>query len=390
MRTAPRSSLCRRRPNFVATQALFIGRYLEPESGGLWSPGKTGTRFPGARGARRSPTIRTATAFVQVMDAFRRGPDALRRPLYASRSTCHIGRMAEEKKRELPEPGMPIAKVDCLYRIYGAKDEMPPLEKLLARLTSGNPYNPPGSFIFPPGRGMRRLQDALGASRDFSVMGYSRAEKPEVFAELEAALPAQAHGFEDHDRTIAREAKICAELRAEIENPENNEFVETLVHLADALRDLLHGVVWDVRMGKVFGHEEWRACVMEEPFSVLNHVTIAAEGGAARTRGLVKFGSPELEILSVPADVADDVANVLLDFAEHISQGDLVEEGVVIDYTHARLRFAAGPSPDVLRIADDADEKDGAAGAPKLYEGLRAARRATEGRRAGGGRGAED
>lgn len=299
----------------------------------------------------------------------------------------------------LPEPGLPETKIDWIYRVFGIRDEMPKLERLLGRLTSGNPYNPPGGFVFPPGKGMRRLQDALGASREYSVMGYGRDERPELFAALAAAIASDAAGagFDDHDAQIAREAKLCVELRAEITNPENNEFVETLVHLADAFRDLLHGIVWDVHMEKVFGHDEWRERVMEEPFSVLNHVSVRREpapGGATvacRTRGLKKFGSPDLEVLAMPADLADEVANLLRDFAEHIAQGEMVGPDETIDYTHGKVRLVRGPSDDVLRLVDEdaPDSDDGGRGMPKMFEALRAARRAVEGKRAEGGRGAE-
>ena len=299
----------------------------------------------------------------------------------------------------LPEPGLPIAKVDMIYRVFCESADMPPLEKLLARLTSGNPYNPPKSFIFPPGRGMRRLQEALGASKDFFVMGYLKAEAPDLFADLATALKkGEGSGFEDADRRIVEDAKLVVVLRAQMDNPDNNEYVETLVHLADAFRDLLHGVVWDVQMGRVWGFSEWREKVMEEPISVLSHLSIAvtpgtaglAGGSAVRTRGLAKFGSLDLEVCLVPADAIEDVGAMLRDFAEHVTQGEVLADGDVIDYTHGRVRLVPGGREGILRIVDDeSDEENGEKGAPKLVEGLRAARRDVEGRRAGGGHGAQ-
>ncbi len=300
-----------------------------------------------------------------------------------------------------PEPGEIDA--DVLYRVYGVRDQMPSLEKLLARLTSGNPYNPPGGFVFPPGKGLRRLQDALGASRDYFVMGYTREEAPDLFADAErAAAPgsgATSPEFGEHDRAIVREAKLCVVLRAQLRNPESNAYIETLLHLADAFRELLHGAVWDVRMGRLFGHEEWRERVMGEPFSVLNHVAIVAEraeGGPGApettlvTRGLRKFGSPDLEVRAVPPGLEAEVEGLLRDFAEHISQGDLLFAGDEIDYTHGKIR--AVEAGERLRLADfdDAFPGAGARGMPKVFEALAAARRALEGRRAGGGRPADN
>lgn len=295
------------------------------------------------------------------------------------------------------------AGVDFLYRIFCVRDQMPPIEKLLARLTSGNPYNPPGSFIFPPGKGMRRLQDALGASEDFNVMGYQKDEAPALFDELEAALPDQAKGFEEQDRMIVRDARLAVVLRAQIKAPDNNDFVETLVHLADTFRELLLGIVWDVRMEKIWGHEEWRQRVMEEPFSVLNHVAVRvlppAEGDAGRRRvrtiGLRKFGSPDLFVGSVPPDLTDDVAGLLRDIAEHLSQGDLLGADEVIDYGIGKIRLVAAPplepgDSELLALADDVPEgaaPDAKAGIPKVLESMKKEREEFEGKRAGGGKG---
>ncbi len=278
------------------------------------------------------------------------------------------------------------AGVDFLYRVYCVREPMPPLEKLLARLTSGNPYNPPGSFIFPPGKGMRRLQDALGASEEFSVMGYGKDEAPALFDDVAAAVPAQARGFEEEDRLILRDARLCVTLRARIAAPENNDYIETLVHLADAFRDLLHGVVWDVRMERIWGHAEWRERVMEEPFSVLQHATVRTLKGAApgdpvrvRTVGLRKFGSPDLIVLGVPADLVDDVQGLLRDVAEHLSQGDLLGPDETIDYGVGKIRLVAAPplapgESAVLALADEVAEgatPDAGAGIPRILDGIR-------------------
>jgi hypothetical protein len=312
---------------------------------------------------------------------------------------------------ETPPNGSPAAPsasgVDFLYRIFCVKDEMPPLEKLLARLTSGNPYNPGGSFIFPPGAGMRRLQDALGASADYFVMGYQRAESPVLFEELEEAIAAdQAKAFEDQDRMIARDAKLCVVLRAQIKSPENNDFVETLVHLADAFREILIGIVHDVRMEKVWGHKEWQERVMEEPFSVLNHVTVRSlpkkEGEMAlrlRTYGLRKFGSGDLIVEHVAPDMKDDVRGLLMDIAEHLAQGELLGADETIDYGVGKIRLVGVPpiepeEPELLALADEDESKPDAApdpklGIPILIAAMRTEREKAEGKRAGGGKGAD-
>src|SRR5205085_4335692 len=117
----------------------------------------------------------------------------------------------------VPEPALPEPLgVDFLYRVYCVKDAMPPIEKLLKRLTGDNPHNPPGGWVFPPPGGMRRLQNALGASSDFFVMGYMKEEAPKLWEDLEAALPEQKSAFFDEpDRLAVRDAKLCVVIRAQ-------------------------------------------------------------------------------------------------------------------------------------------------------------------------------
>ncbi|HVY60935.1 MAG TPA: hypothetical protein VHF22_04745, partial [Planctomycetota bacterium] len=208
------------------------------------------------------------------------------------------------------------------------------------------------------------------------------------------------------DRLIARDAKVCVVLRAQVKQPENNDFVETLVHLADAFRELMLGIVWDVRMEKVWGHREWRDRVMGEPFSVLNHVAVRvlpAEGGLKthrlRTRGLRKFGSPDLVVGSVPPDMVDDVTGLLRDIAENLTGGELLGPDETIDYGIGKLRLVASPPLDagegeLLALADEPAEgsdavPDAKAGIPELMAAMKKDRQEMEGKRAGGGQGAQ-
>ncbi len=279
-----------------------------------------------------------------------------------------------------PEPAPEAAPgVDLLYRVYAQSAEMPPLEKLLARLTSGNPYNPPGGFIFPPGRGLRRLQDALGASADHFVMGYLREEAPDLFDSVERAVAeGQGRGLEDHDRAVLAGPRLCVVLRATIASPENNDYVETMVHVTDAIASLLDGVVWDVPMRVVWGQTEWRQRVMEEPFTVLNHVDVQRASGTLRTHGLRKFGSPDLEVVDVPAELSAVVEGLLRDIAENLAQGEVLGAGETLEYGGGRLRVVAATRGDdrVVRLVDEDAPEEGeqAHGIPKLIAILREAK----------------
>ncbi|RME73946.1 MAG: hypothetical protein D6776_06130 [Planctomycetota bacterium] len=286
------------------------------------------------------------------------------------------------------------ARIDVLYRVFAVKKAMPPLETLLKRLTGGNPYNPPeGGYVFPPGAGMRRLQDALGASPDYFVMGYHREEAPTLWEELAAAYPAEAPGFDDDDHLIVRNANLCVVIRAQLVNPEDNMYLETLCHLADAFRDLQRGVVWDVRMGRIWGEREW-ADVMQAPLSPLSHVQVERSGEGPerilRTRGLVKFGSPELEVKGGPAHLEREIEGMLLDAAHAAMRGDIFEPDEAIEVHGARLRAVAVEHDEQgavrrLRLVDDpgpeAEHVDPERGMQQGFKALQAAREAIEGKR---------
>jgi hypothetical protein len=302
------------------------------------------------------------------------------------------GNGSEPGAAEIPAPGLPPVTVDLLYRVFAVKKDMPPLEKLLARLTSQNPYNPEGGFVFPPGGGMKRLQDALGASPEFFVMGYLKQEAPKLWEELAEAYPAEAPGFDDDDHLMVKNANLCVVVRATIANPDDNAYVETLCHLADAFREMQRGVVWDVHMRKIWGHEEWRQ-VMDAPMSPLSHVQVQQTGEGAertlRTSGLKKFGNADLEVQGGPEHLGREVEGFLLDASFHIMRGDLVDEGETITYHEANLRTVAIPQPEgahpVLRFVDDpgpdVTEVDPAAGMARGLKALQAAREEIEGKR---------
>lgn len=326
------------------------------------------------------------------------------RPAPESDEQAPAGSTGERPPLEVPEPGLPQARVDYVYRIFCAKKDMPKLEDLLARLIAQNPHNPEGGYVFAPPQGLRRIQDALGASADYFVMGYLREEAPQLWEEAAAVLGEQGAMLDERERLTVRESPLCIVIRAQIANPENNDFVETLIHLADAFRDLCFGVVWDVHMRRMWTADEWSG-VLQAMMSPLSHVRVlrSPEGGGAedaggtltlRTSGLIKFGSADLELDRVPQDLASEASAFLLDAAEELMHGDLLEPDEVLTYRDVRMRTVAArertdAANEVLRLADapadpeaELPETDGSEGAPALLGAIRKARVEVEGERA--------
>ena len=280
----------------------------------------------------------------------------------------------------VPEPGLPSVQAKVAYRIFGTREAMPAIEVLLARLTSGNPYNPAGGFVFAPGDGLRRLQDALGACADYTVTGYSRAERPDLWDQVAAAERSTPTVLEEDDLALLANAKVCVVVEVELTNPESNAYIETLVHLVDAFRELQQGVVWDVHMGKIWGHNDWEQ-VMEAPMSPLSHIGVVelaqAPGTLFATRGLCKFASIDLELVATPDEDGDahDLKAMLLDASEHLMHGDLLEVGETLTYESTRLAVVEAPGRDnVLRLVDAPESEevqaDGETGVPHGETGV--------------------
>ena len=88
-----------------------------------------------------------------------------------------------------------------------------------------------------------------------------------------------------------------------------------------------------------------------------------------------------------------------MDVAEHLSQGELLGADETIDYGIGKIRLVGVPplEPDegeLLALADEEEAQpdlapDPKKGIPKLIAAMRVEREKSEGKRAGGGKGAE-
>lgn len=227
------------------------------------------------------------------------------------------------------EPGGGNAMV--LYVVYGAFTNNPSISRAEYR-TAG----------VPPGVEMRKLSRKERPALPFTdgdFAGVLRNEKPSLFASIE-------------------HAPGCLIFQGEVVDPSNLDYLRDCVGLVTYFME--HGgvAVTDAQQLKCYGPVEWRREFFEpEKPDVHHHVSIlfsAEPSGGSRwfhTRGLRKFGRPDLSLRHVP-DVHEKAAIELCNrFIELQALGGRIPEGQVV-------RMASLPDGLVCRHKGSLDDPD--------------------------------
>ncbi|MBT9555675.1 MAG: hypothetical protein IV100_06575 [Myxococcales bacterium] len=147
--------------------------------------------------------------------------------------------------------------------------------------------------------------------------------------------------------------------------------IEDSSHIADGLTTAVSiakvagGVIRDAVSGRFLTPDQARRILKARRFAIVDHVLVTSRpetvvpGGVAgvalrlRTRGLSKFGSPELEATFVPKEHLRTVRQALLTLADLRSTGTVLAPGMVIQLGPAPLTLVA--TPDGTLMVSDAD-----------------------------------
>ena len=147
--------------------------------------------------------------------------------------------------------------------------------------------------------------------------------------------------------------------------------------LASAVRAQYGGVIFDVCALRHVGGGRQPFPWDPDGESILHHVALVCRPQRKRrfdaaTRGLVKFGRPELEIRRVPESLMCETAELLFQVGEYVARGALVIPGDTVGHPERQLRaileestLPLPPFLPVLRLVDA-----GTLGSP--VKGLRA------------------
>jgi hypothetical protein len=173
-----------------------------------------------------------------------------------------------------------------------------------------------------------------GVPDGISIMGYGPSERPEVVRRFREGAIWQTLRLRDADLANAILAEErCVVISGRVTDPPSLNYFRNVIGLVTFLLD--HGgmAVYDPHMLKWWSAPDWRDKVFSpaaaEPHT---HVTILASAEAdgtewLHTRGLRKFGRPDLSIHRVAATYRDNVIDLCNRFIELQALGGVIPEG---------------------------------------------------------------
>jgi hypothetical protein len=239
--------------------------------------------------------------------------------------------------RTLFEPGGLPA--DLVFQVFsaGLPPDPPPVSRERHGLPAGDP--PEGIFLSEVPR-----EDAEGFFQSFG--------RAPLFGPAQAALGAEL------GEVLG--AAICFEVAGEAPEPENMAYLQHAWGVVRWLCEQGAGPVYDVHARRWWRRAEVLALPLDRPFDLEREVGFEAVetgdpalGRLLLTRGLAKFGRPDLVIVR---SAGDDEARIRA-LAEALAQGLQLEEGELEGEDGTTLTISAyrlgGELPD-LQIINDA------------------------------------
>jgi hypothetical protein len=199
-----------------------------------------------------------------------------------------------------------------------------------------------------------------GVSPGLEISHYGKRKHPEVLDGFR-----QGYVWDElkkHHQALAQAAEAageCLVLRGELEDRADLNDLRDAVGLLTFLLD--HGgvAVFDPWMFRWWGPEEWKDRIFRPGSAVPhNHVVILTsdeEEDASltwfHTRGMRKFGRPDLSVHRVPPEYHEAVTGLLNRFIEFQAFGGFIEEG-------REIRMKTLPGGMTCRHAGDPDDPD--------------------------------
>jgi hypothetical protein len=167
------------------------------------------------------------------------------------------------------------------------------------------------------------------------------------------------NAFRDEQPALAAEVAgtpQCLLLRGTVADPETLDYFRDAVGLVMALLDAGGVAVFDPHMFKWWSADEWRTRAFEPAGAVPRHhvvilVSNEPQGRWYHTRGLRKFGRPDLSIHHVAPPLHEPVGELCNRFIEMLAFGAVIPEGQPI-------KMAGIPAGWTCRHAGDLDDPD--------------------------------
>jgi hypothetical protein len=217
----------------------------------------------------------------------------------------------------------------------------------------------------PPEEGLELSQSRHHADRvpeELQASSHERASAPEWFAGF-FARPGLGFGMDrafGDGADAVRAAERGTVLRGDFTDPQNLQYLRNTVGVVSALFDQGGLGVLDLHACRWWSVQEWRRrFVGENRLRVQDHIQIVVTdddrhhpGLWVHTRGMRKFGRPDLQIKHVPGEWTPDnrrvkaAGNLLNSVAEYLCSGAVIEGGQTLSFPGRSNRCAFRLTPD--------------------------------------------
>jgi hypothetical protein len=192
-----------------------------------------------------------------------------------------------------------------------------------------------GAFADPLPPLSRRYRSA-GLPEGATLAKYGDAVHPEVRDQFRGGYAWERFVERDPGATErVLEAPECLVVRAEVPDPSSLDYLRDVCGLVTFLLD--HGAVavFDPQMFEWWAPDAWRERIFEPAGAVPRHHVVilssADEGGTwLHTRGMRKFGRPDLSMHHVQLEQREAVIDLFNRFIEHQAFGMIVPDGQAI------------------------------------------------------------
>jgi hypothetical protein len=194
-----------------------------------------------------------------------------------------------------------------------------------------------------------------GIPGGIEALGFGPTAHPEQVAEFRKGYLWDQLSIAEPDlaERIATEDS-CLVLRGEVIDPPTLDYFRNVIGFLTYCLDAGGVGIYDPQMFKWWGPHEWRSRVFEtgKP-SPQTHVVILVSDDAAgtewiHTRGMRKFGRPDLSIHGVSATHKEGIVELCNRFIEHLAFG-----GVVLDGAEIRMNLLPPGMKCCLRGSDE-------------------------------------
>lgn len=173
----------------------------------------------------------------------------------------------------------------------------------------------------------------VGLPKEIELMKYGPGKHPEV---VKSFLDGYVwNEFKKSDPILSNQmssSKECFIIKGELSDTSNLNYLRDIVGVITYLLDNGGVSVYDPQAFTFFGKADWAERIFNPNGSVpRNHVMIlfSEENGLKwyHTRGLRKFGRPDLSIHNVPAKYKEQVTDLIDRFIEYEGFGGIITDG---------------------------------------------------------------